>query len=237
MCADTAPELNFQVDRVQAAKALARAGRVHIPDVLTDAAARRVHYALEQETPWGLVLNDGAKSLEFEKVSQEDYQSMAIAAWGRAHTAFQFFYHHYPLFQKGKVVPPADHYLARLAAFLNSQDFVAFIRDVTGLDSVVCISSAATLFKPLDYLTIHDDGRAPGKQVAFVLNLTPSWRPDWGGALQFFDRDDHIEEGFLPTFNALNLFRVPRRHSVSQVAAFGGSRYSVSGWFGYDTPS
>lgn len=234
MSADTAPELNSQVDRVQLAKTFARTGRVHISGVLTDVAAKRVHYALEQETPWGLILNEGTKSLEFEKVSPEDYQTMAIAAWGRAHTGFQFFYHHYPLLQNGRVFPGADHYLAKLVAFLNSHDLLTFVRDVTGLDSVVCISSSATLFKPLDYLTIHDDGRAPGKQVAYVLNMTPHWRPDWGGALQFFDRDDHIEEGFLPTFNALNLFRVPSRHSVSQVAAFGGSRYSVSGWFGYD---
>jgi len=49
------------------------------------------------------------------------------------------------------------------------------------------------------------------------------------GALQFYDRDDHIEEGYLPTFNALNLFRVPKRHSVTQVTSFGGLRYSISG--------
>src|SRR5205823_9807981 len=79
-------------------------------------------------------------------------------------------------------------------------------------------------------LAVHDDGLT-NRSTAYVLNMTPEWKPDWGGALQFYDRDDHIEEGYLPTFNALNLFRVPKRHSVTQVASFGGLRYSISGWF------
>ena len=53
--------------------------------------------------------------------------------------------------------------------------------------------------------------------------------PEWGGVLQFYD---HIEQGYLPTFNALNLFSVPRRHSVAQIAMFGGMRCAISGWFG-----
>src|SRR3954471_14869040 len=35
------------------------------------------------------------------------------------------------------------------------------------------------------------DGLARDKLVAYVLNMTQKWQPDWGGALQFFDRDDH----------------------------------------------
>jgi Rps23 Pro-64 3,4-dihydroxylase Tpa1-like proline 4-hydroxylase len=230
------PELNPHLDRVQLAQTFARAGRVHITSALTDASARRVHNALERETPWGLILNEGKKVSELETVSAEDYQAMAVAAWGRANSGFQYFYHYYRLFENGKTYPKSDHYLAKLVAFLTAPDFLAFIREVTRLDSIACISSTATLYKPLDFLTIHDDGLAGGKLVAYVLNVTPKWRPDWGGALQFFDRDDHIEEGYLPTFNTLNLFRVPKRHSVSQVAAFGGLRYSVSGWFGAERP-
>lgn len=229
---DRVPELNPHLDRSQLARTFAQSGRIHIANVLTEALARRVHDALARETPWGLILNDGKKVLEFETVSAEDYQTMAVAAWERAHSSFQYFYHYYRLFENGKVYPGPDHYLAKLVAFLTATGFRDFVRGVTGQSSIACISSTATLYKPLDFLTIHDDGHAGGKVVAFVLSMTPTWRPDWGGALQFFDRDDHVDEGYLPTFNALNLFRVPKRHSVSQVSAFGGLRYAVSGWFG-----
>jgi SM-20-related protein len=228
--------LNPLLDRTQLAASFARTGRVHIPTLLTDASAQRVHHALEHETPWGLILNDGKKVLEFDAVSAADYQTMAVAAWERARSDFQYFYHYYRLLEHGTVFPRADHYLAKLVAFLRSPEFFAFVQDVTRIGSLDWISSTATLYKPLDFLTIHDDGLVGGKLVAYVLNVTPKWRPDWGGALQFFDRDDHIEEGFLPTFNALNLFRVPKRHCVGQVSAFGGLRYSISGWLGSNLP-
>ena len=104
------------------------------------------------------------------------------------------------------------------------------MREVTGDEFDRWISATATLYKPLDFLAVHDEGLT-NRNTAHVLNMTPESKPDWGGALQFYDRDDHIEEGYLPTFNALNLFRVPKRHSVTQVASFGGLRYSISGWF------
>lgn len=233
---DAALALNPHLHRTQFFETFARTGRVHIPTVLTDASARRVYHALEHETPWGLILNDGKKVLEYETVSAADYQAMAVAAWGRAHSGFQYFYNHYRLYENRQMFPKSDHYLAKLVGFLTSPEFFTFIREVTGLPSISWVSSAATLYRPLDFLTVHDDGLADGKLVAYVLNLTPQWQPDWGGALQFYDRGDHIEEGYLPTFNALNLFRVPKRHSVTQVSAFGGLRYSVSGWFGADQP-
>lgn len=234
---DTVPELNANLDHAVLANTFARTGRLQIANLLTDASARRVHQALEQETPWGLTLNDGKKVLEFQTVSPKDYQEMAIAAWDRAHSGFQYFHHHYRLFQNAKIYPAAaEGYHAKLVAFLTSAIFFAFIREVTGQDSISSISSTATLYQPLDFLTIHDDGVESGKFIAYVLNMTPKWQPDWGGALQFFDADNHLEESYLPAFNALNLFRVPTRHSVSQVAAFGGFRYSVSGWFGLEQP-
>jgi len=79
---------------------------------------------------------------------------------------------------------------------------------------------------------MHDDKTGGHKRLAaYVLNMTPSWRPDFGGILHFFDERGNVSQGFVPTFNALNVFRVPAEHAVSQVALFGGYRYSVTGWF------
>ena len=94
---DVAPELNPELDRAQIAGAFRRTGRVHTPDILTNASARRLFRTLERETPWGLIFNEGKKTREFEAVSAEDHQEMAIAAWERAHTSFQYFYFYYRL--------------------------------------------------------------------------------------------------------------------------------------------
>src|SRR5258706_11178723 len=117
---NAAPELNPRLDRVQLARTFAQTGRVHVASVLTDASARRVHYALERETPWRLILNEGRKVREFETVSAGDYRAMAVASWDRARSRFQYFYHHYRLFENQRIYPASDHYLARLVAFLTA---------------------------------------------------------------------------------------------------------------------
>jgi Rps23 Pro-64 3,4-dihydroxylase Tpa1-like proline 4-hydroxylase len=229
---DTSLELNPDLDRAAMAASFRRAGRVQVRSLLTDAAARRLHYALEHETPWGLMFNEGKKTHEFATVSTDDHQEFAVAAWERAHTSFQYFYHYYRLLENRNVRPEPGHYLGKFVDFLTSQKFLSFIREITEVDMIAWASSTATLYKPLDFLSIHDDDhRGDRRLVAYALNLTPNWRPDWGGALQFYDTRDHIEEGYLPTFNTLNLFRVPKLHSVTQVSSFGGLRYAISGWF------
>jgi len=72
-----------------------------------------------------------------------------------------------------------------------------------------------------------------GKQrhAAYVYNLTPAWRADWGGLLLFHGDDGNVTRGLTPSFNALNIFAVPQPHSVSMVTPFAASRrYSVTGW-------
>jgi Rps23 Pro-64 3,4-dihydroxylase Tpa1-like proline 4-hydroxylase len=227
-----APKLNPHLDRAGLAETFRRAGRVQIRNLLTDSAARRLHHTLEHETPWGLIFNEGKKTHKFAAVSAEDHQDFAVAAWERAHRGFQYFYHHYPLLENRNVRPKSDHYLAKFVAFLTSPFLLSCIREITGVEAIAWVSSTATLYKPLDFLSIHDDDH-PGDRrlVAYALNLTPTWRPDWGGALQFYKTREHVEEGYLPAFNTLNLFRVPQLHSVTQVSSFGGLRYVISGWF------
>lgn len=229
---DTPPELNPDLDRATLAETFTRAGRVQVRNLLTDASARRLHYALEYETQWGLIFNEGKTSREFKTVSPEDHQEFAIAAWERAHRSFQYFYHYSPLLDNRNVRQKPDHYLTRFAALLTAPHFLSLIREITGMQAIAWASSTATLYKPLDFLSIHDDHHSGDRRlVAYSFNLTPNWRPDWGGALQFYDTRDHIEEGYLPTFNTLNLFLVPKLHSVTQVSSFGGLRYVISGWF------
>lgn len=234
---NASPELNPDLDRVALAAAFARTGRVQVRNVLTDASARRLLHALEHETRWGLIFNEGKISREFKSVSAEDHQEFAIAAWERAHHGFQFFYHYCPLLNNRSIHPKPDHYLAKFVSLLIAPHFLAFIREITGMPAIAWASSTATLYKPLDFLSIHDDDHAGDRRlVAYSLNLTPAWQPDWGGALQFYETRDRIEEGYLPTFNTLNLFRVPKLHSVTQVSSFGGLRYVISGWFERSIP-
>jgi Rps23 Pro-64 3,4-dihydroxylase Tpa1-like proline 4-hydroxylase len=122
--------------------------------------------------------------------------------------------------------------VSEVPGFLNGSDFLALVRGVTGDDRIDFADAQATRYRPGHVLTGHDDA-AEGKNrlYAYVLNLTRDWRADWGGVLAFEGADGHIGAGFVPAFNALNIFAVPMRHAVTQVATFAPrDRLSITGW-------
>jgi hypothetical protein len=98
--------LNPRLDRLQLAETFHRNGRVHIPSILTDVTATRLHYALEQETPWGLIFNEGKVAREYKMVTPKKHQKMVLAAWERAHMNFQYIYQFYRLSEGQKIFPP-----------------------------------------------------------------------------------------------------------------------------------
>src|SRR5258708_26105897 len=229
---EAAPELNPALEPAALNRRFRAEGRIHIPDVLTRPAAERLYRALTQETPWTLTLNKGPHFLDFEKLPPDERTKLAFAAWERARSGFAYFFDNHRLSRDGEPYVDQSHYLAKVVAFLNAPHILAFMRELTGLSDISWADAQATLYRPGDFLTVHDDRIGGHKRLAaYVLNMTPGWRADWGGGLQFLDPAGHGAEGYVPTFNTLNLFKVPALHSVSQVALYGGLRYSVTGWF------
>ena len=229
---DSLPALNPAVDRTVLAEMFRTRGRVHIPNVLTRASAERLYRCLAQETKWTLTLNNGRDFLDVENATLEERNKLALSAWQRARNDFQYLFDNHRLSRAGEPYEDQAHYLARIMEFLNSPALLGFVREITGLSDIAWTDAQATLYRPGDFLNVHDDSKGGHKRLAaYVLNMTPAWRPDWGGVLQFVSPSGNIEEGYVPTFNALNVFRVPKLHFVSHVAPYGGYRYSVTGWF------
>lgn len=226
------PELNPALDRAALGSAFRQKGRVHIPSVLTSRAAERLHRCLTNETTWSVTFNSGSDFLDVAYSTLEERSGLALGAMRRAASGFHYVFDNHRLSRNGEAYPDQAHYLARVVEFLNSAPVLGFVREITGLDAVAWTDAQATLYRPGDFLTMHDDRIGGHKRLAaYVLNMTPHWRAEWGGVLQFVDQSGHVDEGYVPAFNALNLFRVPMLHSVSQVAIFGGLRYSITGWF------
>jgi SM-20-related protein len=231
------PRLNERLGRRAIRDVFERNGRVHVPSVFPAEVATHIHQVLETETPWQLSLNSGNRNvalpLEQLRLTPAADQALLLDTINRAATeGFQYLFASFPMFDLHMARRLSDHYLVRVCEFLNSNAFLEFARDVTGISDIAVVDAQATLFRPGHFLTSHDDSQA-GKErlAAYVLNFTPRWRVDWGGVLQFIDADGHVAEGFTPTFNALNLLRVPQKHCVSYVTpAAQGGRYSITGW-------
>ena len=229
------PALNPALDAGNIAEAFRRDGRVHIPQILTEESAKRVHRCLEQETDFSLIAKDASGMVQTWQVATLTAQQQAELlsnAYSQARDKFHFLYDAHSMSNDGEPYADPSHYLAAVTAFLNDAPMLDFIRRVTGASAVAYASAQATRYRPGHFLNQHDDGTGHNRLIAYVLNMTPHWRPDWGGALLFSDRPGHIAEGYPPAFNALNLFSVPQEHLVGFIAPFAGAaRYSITGWF------
>jgi SM-20-related protein len=214
------------------------AGRVQIHDALDADSARRIYDCLVEHRQWNLVYRLGGKHMAGS--------ASAIAQWpiatrrklekgihAEARQGFQYFFASVPIYDivHGNLLP--GHLFTEILNLLNGAEMLTAVRRIIGDDSVAFADAQATRFEPGHFLTAHDDAvEGKNRCAAYVLNLTPSWLPDWGGALQFFGRDGNVEAGWLPRFNVLNIFRVPSNHSVGIVAPFAGApRYAITGWF------
>jgi SM-20-related protein len=217
---------------------LKQQGYVHVDELLESESAYRLHNFLAEQKTWNLVftrdgqaVDIGADSVDAWNLEQRHQFNDIVH--GPAENGFQYLYKTIPVYDiyHRKLLPGS--FFNTLFEFLNSEAFLNFGRELTGRPDIGFCDAQATCFEAGHFLTRHDDATDGKNRVAaFVLNLTCDWNPDWGGALQFYDDQGNIEAGFKPSFNALNVFRIPRKHSVAYVAPFaGGSRYSITGWF------
>jgi Rps23 Pro-64 3,4-dihydroxylase Tpa1-like proline 4-hydroxylase len=231
--ADMAPQLNPLLDRARLAAEFAAHGHVQIAQVLTRGTAQRLHACLTEETPFRLISNDGDRQLDFSAPTPAERQDHTRAAWRRVGIdAFQYLYEQHILTLEGEAYADPRHFLATVTAFLNGRDFLDLARDVTGLSDIAFADGQASLYRSGHFLTSHgDEAKGANRRAAYVLSLTPRWRAEWGGLLEFIGEDGHIAAGYVPNFNSLRLFRVPINHHVSCVAPFAmAGRYSITGW-------
>jgi SM-20-related protein len=233
-------EFNAALDRARYRAEFEQSGQVQVPGVLSDDSAARLREILQGQTPWLLSWSAGDNGPRYiapdqlVKMPRDDLVAIerAIAEAGNS-GQFCYIYMSYPLdiafankWHPGSVQE-------QIRAELRGEPFAELLRDVTGHAEIVGADGYLTHFAPGHFLSQHsDEGTRWRRVAAYVLNLTfVAWNPDFGGYLTFFDERGDVESGFMPRYNSLNIFSVPRLHSVSRVAPFAPQgRAGISGW-------
>lgn len=236
------PRLSPALDVGALNAAFAARRRLHIPGVLEADSAEALTAAMEAFDGWKVSVSAGGEFFELPlkgRVAAEPGKQSWIdgARVDGADSRMQYIFDTRRLDLEVETGDGPGDAVSEAPAFLNSPEFLGFVRAVTGDDRIALADAQATRYRPGHVLTGHDDA-AEGKNrlYAYVLNLTRDWRADWGGALVFEGADGHIQEGFAPAFNALNIFAVPMRHAVTQVAGFApADRLSITGWLRADS--
>ena len=213
------------------------AGRVHIPEVFDRSTAARIHRCLETETPWRYVFFDGKEHRELSVASLLDLPDASregiVALTERAAVSgFSYRYANFRIFENWELGLHSDSFLMRVLEYLNGPEFIGLMHRVTGDTAIDYADAQATLYRSGDFLTGHNDNvEGKHRRAAYVFGFTQQWRTDWGGLLAFPDKYGHVSEAYSPAFNALNLFRVPMLHAVTQLSSFAAApRYSITGW-------
>lgn len=218
------------------AKRLAGVGRVQIPAFLEPAAATPLLETARGDTPFQTVTTNSQGHVDLpaawiESLTPDQKAEFGKAVQDSATSRFQYLYDNYPIWDLSQAGKLTGRW-AELLAFLNGDAFLDWARRFTGEDRITYCDAQVTRYRRGHFLTAHDDDvEGKGRFFAYVLNLSPDWRIDWGGLLMFHGDDGHVAEAFTPGFGALNLLKVPAAHSVSQVALCAGDdRISVTGW-------
>jgi SM-20-related protein len=229
-------QLNPDLDLDRLAADYARDGLVQIPEVFSAPTAALIADELERSMPWRFVISgEGGKPAMLTKaqmatadramVQQAVQDNQRIASEG-----FAFTYLNYPMDAPKDEAGGVSALIHDFAAWLTDETFRAFGARLTGLPAIDSVDSKATLYRPGDFLTLHDD-TGPERRAAYTLGFSRRWRADWGGQLLMHAANGDVERGFVPRFNSMNLFRTPRWHSVAQVATYAAApRLSVVGW-------
>lgn len=229
--------LNPRLDPEALAREFGERRRLRIPEFLAGEGAEGLARELKQREDWHLVINQHEKLFELNRTAQaaltpEKAAQLDAAIGKAARRGFQFRFETIRVPDGDSARAAAATLLDEFARFLSSGPALDFLRTVTGEDAITFADAQATAYGPHHFLTVHDDVVAgKNRLAAYVFNLTPEWRADWGGLLMFHREDGDVEEALTPRFNALNLFAVPQPHSVSYVAPFvPNRRYAVTGW-------
>lgn len=231
--------LNPALDAEAIAADYAVQGRVRIASFMAEDGLRALHGELVRRTDWRHLFIGAEGIVEQDRPAREamgadQRERVEREVFDRATLGFQYRY-------EGLRIPPPEEgaaadALAGFAAFMAAPATLAFLQAVVGRDRLAFSDGQATAYAPGDFLTCHDDA-APGRNrvAAFVLGMTPQWRPEWGGLLLFHADDDAAVVGLVPRFNTLDLFTVPQRHSVSYVnPSAPGRRLALTGWLRCD---
>lgn len=221
---------------------LTRVGRAHVGNFLDPEAAKRLLETL-RAVNWQITFRDGptvieADLKEFEGLSLADRAQIMQRVSVQAAREFQFLYDKARITEKVEAGERPEGALADFVAAMNSEPVLKVFRAITGEPRIAYVDAIASRYRPGHFLTTHHDEHEEVQRLfAYVINLTPAWRAEWGGLLMFPSRDGHVAEAFAPAWNALNIFKVPQPHAVSIVAPYARApRYSITGWMRADKP-
>lgn len=206
--------------------------RLKIHNFLDNTFVENLYKYIYTEKNWMLATGIDKNKYEKSSITQnEKINTLQIKNVNNAFGNDQFTY----IFYRSMNASKMSFFEYSLRRILNSDIFIQKLNEITGLELKRLTTLFLSKYKPGNFLSPHSD-KGNGK-LAFVINLSKNWKPQYGGVLHFMnDNRTEIIDSFVPSFNTFVIFEVPTNkgipHFVSHVSPnIKYSRYAISGWF------
>lgn len=226
-----------QTNKEQLATQYQQQGFVKVTNALTESTLSTLHDFINEQAQWNLALNHHGKhqdfnNLEVAKWPDEKKRQLEEVVFSQASDGFQYLYEAIPIYDIFHQNLMPDHFFNDIVRFLNTEATLDFFREILAAPHITFMDAQLTRFSAGHFLNTHnDDVNDKNRVAALVINLTKQWRADWGGALHLLDDEQQIEQSFLPSFNEINIFKIPRDHYVGYVSPFAtGKRLAITCW-------
>jgi len=208
--------------------------RLRIENLLSADLVERIHTSVAA-LPFDLIFHHGgsgrvAPTDELARLSPAQRTQLFDEVSRQAARGVGFLYAGYRM--EGHRLQRAPDVLRELLSVVNGE-LLERVREITGIKTLVHADGQYTRYDAGHFLTRHSDAiTAEHRRVAYVINLSRAWHPDWGGLLQFYSREGEPRDAWTPHFNSLALFDVRHIHAVTYVAPFAPTpRLALTGWF------
>ena len=204
-----------------------------IKNFLKDNFANEIYNYSLNEKNW--TLSTGINNIKYEKSQTPQFEKVNQLQIKNVNKAFGDDSFSYIFNRAMNNVKNMSFYEFALRKTLNSQEFIDFLNNITNLNLTKLNTLFLSKYKSGNFLSPHSD-KGNGK-LAFVINITKNWKPQYGGNLHFMnDLRNEITETYVPEFNSFIIFNVPENvgipHFISHVAPnVKLSRFAITGWF------
>lgn len=214
---------------------LAETGFAIIRNVLRGGRADRLREALLRREDWRIACYAGEPLLVAASEWADRASELEPKLRDAARSGFGYRFGCLPLSDLHTGGAMEDPPLREAIEALFEGEFADFCAEATGMPAIRKVEAHAARYLPGDFLNLHHDVNSDpehrDRRYAFVLGLTPDWRPDFGGHTIFWEAPGHPARLFEPSHGSLLIFRVPTAHSVSQVSDFADrERVTIAGW-------
>jgi SM-20-related protein len=206
--------------------------RVRIENIFNQDSALKAHNSLNTSGAFDFAfIRDGRPALVSPKnmatLSAQEQQNMrkSILELGSQGIGY--------LYGRHLIEAHSDKTFVAVKEWLNAQKTLDLVKDLTGMIDIEFASAQATRYTHGHFLTRHQDTHEEEKRrLAYVLNFSENWHPDWGGLLQFYEPSGKPRDAWSPMFNSMTIFDVRHIHAVTYVVPLAAKpRLAITGWF------